>query len=86
MTTGKDSAYMTILIESAAQTIKKAADRLQSVTARYGTSETGEAWVENICEIELLDRTVSIIQFRIQKENDVYTCLSYPLVKTCRTY
>ena len=77
MTTGKDPAYMTTLIESAAQTIKKAADRLQPVTARYGTSETGEAWVENICEPELLDRTVSTIQFRNDADETIVTLTNF---------
>lgn len=63
VTTGRDPAYMDALITTAAAQIVQAESRLQPVTARYGTIEGAQSWVENICEPGLLDRMITVLQF-----------------------
>ncbi len=59
---GVDSAYMEFLINTAAQQVKTAAERLQSVEARWAETQFGDAWVQNICNEEI-DRSVTVLQF-----------------------
>ncbi|MBX3180937.1 MAG: alkaline ceramidase [Candidatus Hydrogenedentes bacterium] len=63
VTSGRDALYMERLIDAAADQIVLAAQRLRPVTARWAAAEGDHEWVENICEPELLDRTLSIMQF-----------------------
>lgn len=60
-TSGKDAAYMERLIAQVAEQVRAASARLKPVTLRYGSGEAGHAWVENICEPALLDRTLTAV-------------------------
>jgi hypothetical protein len=62
-TSGRDEAYMALLVETVARQILDASSKLEGVAMRYGETEAGHAWVENICEPELLDRKLTTVLF-----------------------
>lgn len=76
-TSGKDPDYMERLTGVAAAQVARAAAQLQRVTARYGAVEGTQAWVENICEPELLDRTITVLQFLDGAGNSVVTLTNF---------
>jgi len=60
---GVDSAYMNRMITIAAKQIEKAAQSMNRAKAQYGVGEFGEEWVQNICEPDEVDRSVTTMQF-----------------------
>ncbi len=71
---GVDSAYMERLIHTAANQIQAAYRNQVPVDAFVSETSFGDPWVENICGEEI-DRSVSILQFRDER-NKVITTLS----------
>jgi Neutral/alkaline non-lysosomal ceramidase, N-terminal len=59
---GVDDAYMEQLVNTAAQQVALAAQRLEPVILQSAASEFGEGFVENICKEEI-DRSVTVLQF-----------------------
>jgi hypothetical protein len=60
--TGRDSAYVSFLISTAAAQISKAYDQRVPVSVLTAESVYGEEWVANIADEEI-DRSVTVMQF-----------------------
>lgn len=60
---GVDKAYLARLVQTAAATVVRAWQSQQAGRIRYAEATHGEGWVFNICEPEVLDRSVGILQF-----------------------
>lgn len=74
---GRDEAYMKTLIDAAVDTISRAWKSLTPVEARWGLTNHGEEWVENICEPDQLDRSLTVIQFTDQNGHSVATLTNF---------
>lgn len=77
VTTGRSPEYMATLIQAAADQVIQASLRLTTVTLRAGSRQSDQDWVENICEPELLDRTMSVLQFVGPDEVPVATLVNF---------
>jgi len=60
---GRDQTYVNKLIDTAVDTIVEAHHARQPATSRVGSRQVTFDWVENRSEPELLDRTLSVLQF-----------------------
>lgn len=60
---GRDQAYVTTLIDTTVDTIVAAYAARRPATSRVGSREVTFDWVENVSEPDLLDRTLSVLQF-----------------------
>lgn len=74
--TGVDSAYMTVLINTAAAQVKAAFENQQEVIALTAETTFGEPWVQNIC-LEEIDRSVTILQLRDNDDKAVVTLTNF---------
>lgn len=63
MHTGVNEKYMQSLILKSAQVLAEAFSSKKPAIAHYAIGEFGEDWVENISEPELIDRSVTVLQF-----------------------
>ncbi len=60
---GRDQAYVNMLIDTTVDTIVAAHAARRPATSRVGSREVVFDWVENQSEPDLLDRTLSVLQF-----------------------
>ncbi len=60
---GRDQAYVTTLIDTTVDTIAAAHAARRPATSVAGSREVTFDWVENVSEPDLLDRTLSVLQF-----------------------
>jgi len=63
MHTGVNEKYMQSLILKSAQVLVEAFSSKKPALAHYAQGEFGADWVENISEPELIDRSVTVLQF-----------------------
>jgi len=77
MSSGRDEAYIARLVATAAAQVEKAGDMLRAVRGVYGETTAGEGWVVNDCEPELLDRSLSVLQFLDDSGNSVATLTNF---------
>ncbi len=60
---GRDQTYVNKLIDTTVDTIVEAHQARQPATSRVGSRQVTFDWVENVSEPELLDQTLSVLQF-----------------------
>ncbi|HAR30075.1 MAG TPA: alkaline ceramidase, partial [Gammaproteobacteria bacterium] len=63
MTSGRDQAYVDFLINTAADQVVAAGDRLKPVQLRVASGEHDLGWVTNVTEPGLIDRQMGVLQF-----------------------
>jgi Neutral/alkaline non-lysosomal ceramidase, N-terminal len=63
MTSGRDQAYVDLLIKTAVDQVVAAGDRLKPVQLRVASGEHDLGWVTNVTEPELIDRQMGVLQF-----------------------
>jgi len=76
-TSGLDPEYMAFLIRSCAETLVAAAARRVPVEAWSARTEHGDTWVRNICEPEILDRSLGLLQFVDGQDRTVATLTNF---------
>lgn len=67
---GVDTTYMSFVVNTAAEQIKKADESRKEALVITGESTFGESWVQNICNEEI-DRSVTIMQFKDLQGNNI---------------
>ena len=74
--TGVDSAYIKIVVNTAAEQIKRASENAREAIVVTGESIFGDPWVQNICNEEI-DRSVTIMQFKDIQGNSIATLTNF---------
>jgi len=74
---GINEAHMSKIVNQAALALQKAWNTRKSGIARYAIGSFGEDWVKNISEPGLLDRTVTILQFKDALNKNIATLVNF---------
>ncbi|MFM7358258.1 MAG: hypothetical protein ACKO1T_06725 [Sediminibacterium sp.] len=74
---GINEAHMSKIVNQAALALQKAWNSRKSGIARYAIGSFGEDWVKNISEPGLLDRTVTILQFKDALNKNIATLVNF---------
>lgn len=77
LSSGVNDLFMKTLIEKSAQTISEAWQNRTKCTILTAEGQTGETWVKNISEPELIDRTVSVLQFKDTQGKNIATLTNF---------
>jgi hypothetical protein len=74
---GRDEAYMAVLVEAAASQVATAAARLQPVALETASADVLLAWVENVAEPDLLDPRLTVLRLTAADGTTVATLTNY---------
>lgn len=74
---GINEAHLNKIVSQSALAIQKAWNNRRSGIARYAVGSFGEDWVKNISEPGLLDRTVTILQFKDALNKNIATLVNF---------
>ncbi|MFM9021879.1 MAG: hypothetical protein ACKOOA_11185 [Sediminibacterium sp.] len=74
---GLNEAHMNKIVSQATVALQKAWNNRKSGIARYAVGSFGEDWVKNISEPGLLDRTVTILQFKDALNKNIATLVNF---------
>jgi hypothetical protein len=77
LTSGINDHFMESLIEKSTQTILNAWQNRTMCNVFTAEGKTGETWVKNISEPELIDRTVSVLQFKDPTGKNIATLTNF---------
>ncbi|MBL7856797.1 MAG: neutral/alkaline non-lysosomal ceramidase N-terminal domain-containing protein [Cyclobacteriaceae bacterium] len=75
--TGRDSAYIESLVETAAQQVVEAARKAVPAKGKYAVAEFGMDWVSNISEPAEIDREMVVLQFESQAGEVIATLVNF---------
>lgn len=74
---GVDNAYISFLINKAADVITNAWKHRHAVTARYAISSFGKGWVENVSDSAEIDREVTVLQLLNSRGKNIATLTNF---------
>ncbi|MEQ8911639.1 MAG: hypothetical protein RIE03_05055 [Pseudomonadales bacterium] len=77
LSSGRDPAYVDALVDAVAAQVAAAAAARRPVTARVASGDHDLAWVQNVTEPGLLDRRVTVLQFRAEDGATVATLTNF---------
>jgi hypothetical protein len=77
MHSGINEIHLNKIVNQAAMALQKAWNNRRSGFARFAIGSFGEDWVKNISEPGLLDRTVTIIQFKDALNKNIATLVNF---------
>lgn len=70
---GRNETYLDVLTQSAAELALTLSEALVPATSRAASAELPIEWIENVSEPDLLDRTLSVLQFVDSEGNSILT-------------
>ncbi|MCC6699078.1 MAG: neutral/alkaline non-lysosomal ceramidase N-terminal domain-containing protein [Candidatus Hydrogenedentes bacterium] len=82
-TSGVDPAYMTRLIDTAAEQVARAAAARRPSSIRFAESQSGEGWVVNDSEPGEVDRSLVVFQCLDESGESIATLTSFACHPTC---
>ena len=77
LSSGVDSAYMKKLVLAAADAVEKAWKKKQPSTVHYAENNFGNDWVYNISDSTVLDRALTVLQFKDAQGNSIATLTNF---------
>lgn len=77
MHSGLNEAHMKKIVSQAVVALQKAWNTRRSGIGRYAVGSFGEDWVKNISEPGLLDRTLTILQFKDALNKNIATLVNF---------
>lgn len=77
MHSGINEAHMKKIVNQAVVALQKAWNSRRSGIGRYAVGSYGEDWVKNISEPGLLDRTLTILQFKDALNKNIVTLVNF---------
>ena len=77
MHSGVNEAHMKKIVNQAVVALQKAWNSRRSGIGRYAVGSFGEDWVKNISEPGLLDRTLTILQFKDALNKNIVTLVNF---------
>ncbi|MEM9622317.1 MAG: hypothetical protein AAF993_11740, partial [Pseudomonadota bacterium] len=74
---GRDEAYLQLLVDQAVGLVDQTVQRLTPATSRIASADLPLDWVKNLSEPELLDPRLSVLQFVDEREVPLATLVNY---------